>query len=254
MLSNIKGYLTNTKNRKAILVVSVLLVFILPILFSLLAPGKSIDVAASDEDLAYYSTRARLYEGSELFKAIGEKQYDQLSMDVYLFGKNTYKAYRSGSKHVVGFLINRESLTKRDSKISFEGKYGSSSSSIKVAVELLKNERIKTSIKDVGLNNNIDQKLPSNSKTNKFIASLPFVSKSYSIYYYPDSPKLGIEISGVSDQSKKEAISFVASQTDDGFVNDDNIDLFYISASLSGDHTDYLQTYIKAQPSEDAED
>ena len=107
-------------------------------------------------------------------------------------------------------------------------------------------DRISTSITDTKTSLNIDDQLPSNTKLNKFIGSLPKTEKNYSIAYSEFDQKITIKLAGQSETFKKEALDVVRSALDDSFVTDNNISIFYPSLSSTSEdaRATFVQTYI----------
>lgn len=107
---------------------------------------------------------------------------EALRTDLHTFGRAAYDAYKNDTTKPIGFKITSD--VKNDKNVvSFYGHYGSSQNKVTVRLELLNNARMKVSILDTETNFAVDDKLPSNSKINQFIASLPISGEEYNITY-----------------------------------------------------------------------
>lgn len=129
-----------------------------------------------------YTSSARIVGGEELFREIGGGQrYDSLARDLFVFGKSQIDDYKKADA-IVGFEI-KSALTVRSNEIDFSGNYGSSKDRILVKLIKRPNGRLTSSIKNEKTGVSIDQDLPSNSKRNSFIATLPLIDQNYTIEY-----------------------------------------------------------------------
>lgn len=156
----------------------------------------------------------------------GVVQYDLLSEDIYYFGKVTYEDYRKGIKKVIGFNIRNEVKVK-DNFLTLKGNYGSSNNEVEISVELLKNKRINTKIKDTKTNKTLDSDLPSSSDFNKLIANLPINNKKYTVEY--SSTKDDIVIQQIERESgvANEALSYLRTFVDDGTFDEKRIEIIF---------------------------
>lgn len=108
--------------------------------------------------------------------------------------------------------------------IRFEGSYYGSSDVIAVSIKKLANDRIETSITNLKNEGNIDSMLPSNSKRNKFIASLPIETSTYQLLYSTEANLFVITPTVADYKAVEEAEKFLQSQLDDYSVMDITID------------------------------
>lgn len=144
--------------------------------------GRDIDVVPEGTNLDT-STHAYIVDGDELVQEIGSLDgFDSLGRDLYVFGKTAYEPYKSNPDRVVGFEIT-SSITTSDNHVIFEGRFGSSDNKIEVDLSKLNNNKVSTSITDVGTGLNLDDSLPSNSELNVFYGNLPISGDGYNIVY-----------------------------------------------------------------------
>jgi hypothetical protein len=156
----------------------------------------------------------------------GVVQYDLLSEDIYYFGKVTYEDYRKGIKKVIGFNIRNEVKVK-DNFLTFKGNYGSSNNEVEISVELLKNKRIKTKIKDTKTNKTLDSDLPSSSDFNKLIANLPINNKKYTVEYSSRKDDIVIQQIEREPGVASEALGYLRTFVDDGTFDEKRIDIIF---------------------------
>lgn len=162
----------------SMIVVSVVLFFVLIFVFA--GSSQDIDQYPEEGSAVDYSKLARIINGEELVQKIGGlTQYEQLAQDLRFFALKRYPTYQE--KEVIGFEITSP-VEVQDNTLSFEGRYGSGDSDVKVDVTKLNNERIKSSILDSsGIN--LDSELPSASAYNQFLASLPVARENFTYSY-----------------------------------------------------------------------
>jgi hypothetical protein len=78
--------------------------------------------------------------------------------------------------------------------ITLVGKFDKSKDEIRIVIKKLTNDRVKVSIINSKSNTTIDDKLPSASKENQFIASLPYVDANYRIDYVSANSSVAITL------------------------------------------------------------
>lgn len=153
----------------------------------------------------YSSGFTYISNGQDLESVLGSNvQYLALSQDLDVFADKGLGAGPTTEDHTNVFVINNRA-GKKNNVISFSGEYEAPRGEVKVTIKQLKNNRLSVSITSNKDNTNIDSQLPSNSKKNKFITSLPIVGQDYGIYYYSDTDKISIEIFGDYTLEKREA-------------------------------------------------
>ncbi len=204
------------------------------LLFSIFSgnSNSSVDsypIEGSDQD---YSTRARLINSEELFKQLsGDQRYDAVSEDLYVFAKTGYSVYKDNTPDVIGFVLAGSSQ-KKGSTVSFTGNYGAIKNKITVTVTILGNDRITTSITDTKTKLNIDSKLPSNKKINKYISELPKTGENYVAEYARSSDSITIFLNERKPELLDKAIADIRTYIDDGSYDDDRVEVLFPPDSL----------------------
>ena len=145
--------------------------------------GHEIPIDSIPEADFDYTTQANIDGGEKLLEPLAHiETIEALSRDLHTFGRAAYDAYKNDTEKPVGFRITSD-IDKRDGVVTFSGHYGSSTNKVTVIARLLNNMRMDLSIVDTVTNFNIDDALPSNSKANHFIGSLPISGDDYNITY-----------------------------------------------------------------------
>jgi hypothetical protein len=177
---------------------------------SFFSPGSSnkIDGPPPESSEIDYSNQAKIVDGEELFDLIGGPDaYDYFSKDLQLFAKTAYPEYKDEPTKIIGFKINSV-LKKEGDTIIFDGRFGSVENRIDARIQLLKNNRIKTSLTDVKTKLNIDSELPSNNKRDQFIGGLPLITGAFEIEYLGSSDSFLLTIyDGVSKPAAEKALT-----------------------------------------------
>jgi len=217
--------MNDSKNNNKILVL-IAFMFILSgtILYATFNQKQNPDIMTDEQYVSDSSKQANIVDDSDSIVNLlgGVVQYNLLSEDIFYFGKVTYESYRKNISKTVGFRIDGN-IQKKDSNITFTGNYGASKNKISVSITVLANKRIKTSIYDTKLNKNIDSELPSNSKFNQFISTLPISRDSYTIEYSKSEDKVVISLTDRDPSILPIAEKYIESQIDDGSLNSDKI-------------------------------
>ena len=227
-MNKIGTLLENMTPKKAGYTILALLVGSL-LLFSIFSSNSngSIDsypIEGSDQD---YSKRARLVNSEDLFKQLGgDKRYDSLSEDLYVFATSAYAKYKTDKPEVIGFVLSGKSI-KKDDTITFEGTYGAVKNKVKVGVSIKKNDRITTSIVDTKTKFTIDTSLPSNRKINKYISELPKSEETYIAEYVRSTDKISIFINERRPELLEKALADIESYIDDGSYESDRIEILF---------------------------
>lgn len=172
------------RNKQTILVVVVLIAFF-GVLWTFAPRNAGVDTPPEGTS-TNPDTQAVMTNGEEVIKAVGGvDEYDFLKYDLFFFAKTAYAAYQ-GTDETVGFVIKSD-VKNVDGTVRFDGQFGSVENKISVAVRVLRNDRISVSITDTETKLKIDEFLPSNTKRNQFIGSLPLSTEAYSIDYEEDT-------------------------------------------------------------------
>ena len=118
-------------------------------------------------DVAYF------VNSSELYKAVGGRRFNYLQTDLRAHFNDIVKGYNKP----VNFSVT--SVVSKQNAVTIEGSYQAKLGKTIIEVKLLNNERLDVTIGS-GKKSNHDI-LPSNSKINKYIASLPITGPDYTI-------------------------------------------------------------------------
>lgn len=163
-----------------IIILLVLIFVVLPLLIYATSFRKTnLDKLPVDSSEADYTKVANIKDGIELLKVLGADRYNAFSEDLFVYAKESINGYKNNDK-VVGFeIINK--IEKQESKVTFDGRYGSGKNTVKVSIDELANGRIKVSIIDNKTKQSVNDKLPSNSTRNIYIAKLPISGEGYMI-------------------------------------------------------------------------
>lgn len=175
---------------------------------------------------------------------------NMLRDDLAYYARSTYPdEYNPNRQPSVVFNL-ADTPKKSEKSLEFSGGYEKVKAKFDVKVELLSNGRIKTSIVDTKTNRNINSELPSNSKQNQFIASLPITTGSYRLSFSGsgDKDKITIRLNDQSEQSRVEALSSIEAAMGDDFMTDENITAFYLLINEVSGRGEYVQIYISGQP------
>lgn len=206
-----------------ILIAAILAATTLFVVLGLDRPNENINTVPEGVDVGD-SGYVNVVRGEELLRALGSMEaYEQLRADLVAFGRTAYRAYQSDSKPV-GFQIKE--LVVSENMVEVTGSFGSSTNKISIAIEKLRNNRIKTSITDTVTGLNIDSFLPSNKNINQFIGSLPIHTDEYSISFVsPDIIDILLHESSLSIYEK--AYAFIAEQ-----VSKEDLERLHISTTF----------------------
>lgn len=116
---------------------------------------------------------AYFVDSSELYKAVGSRRFNYLQLDLRAHFNDIIKDYNKP----VNFTVT--SVVAKQGTVVIEGSYQAKLGKTIIEVKLLNNERLDVTIGS-GKKSNHDI-LPSNSKINKYIASLPITGPDYTI-------------------------------------------------------------------------
>ena len=151
---------------------------------------------------------AIMNDSEDLYRLIdNDGQFTALREDLGVFGRKNVKNYKSNKVTDVIFSIKNKA-TSKDNKISVEGKYKESKDTIAITLTKLNNDRAYVSITDKKTKISIDSELPSNSKRNQFIGSLPLKKDNYSISYLKATDEFFVAINS-GDLATVEATALI---------------------------------------------
>jgi hypothetical protein len=158
-------------------VLATLLAFALFNLFN--SPGREDQL--HNEPLEEGQTEIRQSEA--LRSHINTTQVGFLAADLNFFGERTIQTYRTSQGGNV-FTLKSGVEKLDDGTLEFVGVFDKAKDELKVQLSPQKNDRLKVSITNTSNDANIDSELPSNSKQNQFIATLPINDNpTYAITY-----------------------------------------------------------------------
>lgn len=171
-----------TIRKVIILVLALAVLVVVALLASQSRTDNGIDAKPEGVDTDF-SSHANIVDGEELLEQLGSlDSFDLLARDLHHFAQATYYTYKSDPNRVVGFRITSPVEVQAE-KLLLHGHFGSSRNEIAVIIKKLNNNRIVTSITDTETGFNADETLPSNSKLNRFLGSLPITNDQYSINF-----------------------------------------------------------------------
>lgn len=152
---------------------------------------------------------------------------NMLRADVAYFARKLFDSYNPSKQPAVKFNVAKKP-SSTNGVLMFRGRFEKARSGITIRVSELANNRIKTSIKIDKTGENADSELPSNSKRNVFIRSLPLINNDYRIYYALDTEKITVRLYGeYSDDKKQASLAKIRDALGTDFVTDNNLDIYY---------------------------
>jgi hypothetical protein len=169
-----------TSSKKIFVVVGVIIVILAGLIGSLTHRGD--DGESGGEYVAPDSPAFLIYEDKAYLPLDENASNNMLRADVAYFARNNYSEYDPEKQPSVAFHIKKKPA-KNGSVLEFRGQYEKVKNEISISVNSLNNGRIITSITDTKTKKDLNTQLPSNTQRNKFIATLPIVTKTYSIEY-----------------------------------------------------------------------
>ena len=183
--------------RNPLLFIALLLTVIF-VLFLILSGSRNTN--ENEGDRASANSDAFIVFKDSPFLPTGNVYSDQqIRKDVAFYARKQYQEYNPEKNPAVLFTV--ENFSKNESGIvTFSGKFEKHKGDVKVDIELLNNDRVKVSIfseKDSVIND----ALPSASAENKYIASLPSNTTSYSISYSSEARSYNITVYNLSDST-----------------------------------------------------
>jgi hypothetical protein len=126
---------------------------------------------------------AILSESEHLYEQLGsDYRFSALRVDLAYFARATIAEYRTGSVNEIVFKVIGN-IEKSDNTLSFNGEFSAGNTPVNIVIGLKNYDRMLVSITNKNNQTNIDSELPSNSKLNKFISTLPIDKNGYHIGY-----------------------------------------------------------------------
>lgn len=215
-------------NRAKIIAALFLLLLVVTIVIGTRQDSTTIDSLPEESTVLNPSKYANIIDSTDSIASSlgGVIQYDQLSEDIYYFGKVTYDDYRKDIKKVVGFKIASK-IEKKENTIIFDGRYGSSKNKILIQVDLLPNKRIKTKITDQNLNKILEKELPSGKDFNSYISNLPISGEKFIIEYSTKKDNIVIQLFERDSNLTALAIDSIKEKIKDGSYDSKKITVLF---------------------------
>jgi len=214
----------NPVNKRFLVLAGAAVVIILVIIFG---SQKNAGIKPGGEYISP-DTPAFLVYKKDTYKPLSTNGANNLlAKDMAYFARTKFPAYDPEKQPGITFTLTSDPV-KNNGTVEFEGKYEKVKDVIKVSVTELENNRIKTSITNTKTGTNMDSELPSNSKTNTFIGSLPVFTNDYLVYYSLTTNKITVLLYGDYNEARKaEALKVVSDALGIPYINDEHIDFYY---------------------------
>lgn len=162
-------------------------------------------------DQASPSSDAFVVYQNKPFRPLRNVNADELMRrDMAAYARKTMAVYAPDKNPAVVF--NVETVTEKNGSVVFSGEYEKHSAAIRVTVEPLANDRIRTTIKQDGVAS-IDSELPSASKLHSFIATLPVTTDQFAVEYSPADGGILIVIADRDPALSDNANTYIREQT-----------------------------------------
>ncbi len=171
-----------------------------------------------------------LYKG-EAYRPFDNNRTDNfIRADLAFFARQTMPEYDPNTNPGVVFEV-KEYNKENDKKLTMKGKYEKASGDVAVVVERMGYDRVKVSI--TRGDTNIDKWLPSASKRNAYIATLPVEQPTYQLDYSPEADTFIITLTSLAPGVEEQARAVLAH----GLGNDYEADKIIINypAFLKGE-------------------
>jgi hypothetical protein len=231
------GSRLNAQQIRSLVIILVLGLFVM-LLGGLLAPREAdIDTLPEDPTSTDYFTQARILNGGKLIELLeGLDRFEQFAEDLRVFAVDQYPEYQTEDTFVVGFNVNELKISKNENIVKAEGEFGSVDNKIQIELTVLPNERVQTSLFDTKTGVQINDRLPSNTALNGFIATLPLSTSDYVMEWNKNQNLIDITLFARSDKAGEKALNKVSSYLDEDqspneyvqisfpFVNSDGAD------------------------------
>ncbi|MCA9347171.1 hypothetical protein KC930_01160 [Candidatus Saccharibacteria bacterium] len=134
--------------------------------------------------------------------------------DVAYFARKTMKdKYDNGKNVAVVFNVSSESSNDSTGEITLAGKFDKSKDKITIIASRTSNDRIKNHINNDSKNTSIDSELPSASKLNAFIATLPYQASNYYIEYIAKDSTINLLMGEKDPVAFQEAQNLIKDKT-----------------------------------------
>lgn len=217
--------------KRLALMIGIFLTIVFAVIYLFTRNGGS---QTSPEYISPDSPAFLLYKKQSFSPLSSQEANNQLAADIAFFARHNYPVYDPNQQPAVVFNETK-SPDKSGDEFQLLGRYEKIKNDIKISVKELSNNRIKTSITDSKTGVNIDSQLPSNSKENVYISTLPVFTADYRIYYSQDTEKITILLyDGYSDGKKSSAVGVIAGALGDSYINDEHLDLYYSVPAPTG--------------------
>lgn len=157
----------------------------------------------------------------------------QLSKDIAYYARNFLTPYKSKQEEVVLFQLAKENYKEGDFNI-LRGKLTKNKDQIEIRYKELKNSRVNVIIKDLKTKKEESSSLPSNSKRNMYISTLPVNTDVYSIDYLVQSDTFTILLSSLDDTIADKVLSDFKSKVGIKDLKEEKVNIQYEGTSGAG--------------------
>lgn len=205
------------RENRVLVVIGLVMLAISVLLFWLGSRPNPMDTGG---DLPAKDSGAFLIYDNNVFHPFSADLVDNFIMDdIAYFARQNIKDKYDPDKNPLVAVEVKEYEPVKDNKMSFKGKFDKVKGDVMVSAERLAYDRVKVSItwNDI----NIDAQLPSASKRNKFILTLPLEKKSYSIVYSPTSDSFRVVHKTLDGNPMDDAKALLKSELGDEYSEED---------------------------------
>lgn len=166
------------KKTKVIVLAISALVVIIVVIIAIVDPFKSAEERKTTEYIQQDSPVA-ISNGSEVYSVIGDRRYLNFRADLRALA-NSVKV----SDPLSTFEVTKvTSSNKSGGSVSFEGRFNGEKDRYSFEIQTRNNDRMEIKAIKIDSKQDVSETLPSNSKMNKYIATLPTEGTDYSINY-----------------------------------------------------------------------
>jgi hypothetical protein len=156
--------------------------------------------------------RATLINSDELVNKAGGGSYIFISRDLDYFARHTVAVYKNSPNLAITFKVTKAS--RGGQNIYYEG-FFTEASHEKISGHAVgaNYDRIHDSITNTKNNANIDSSLPSNTRDNAFIGSLPYTNGAFSISYNPTVEAFKVTVLTADPTAEQKATDYILSNS-----------------------------------------
>jgi hypothetical protein len=218
------------REQPVLVIVSIIVAVLFILVLVFVNNRQNIDETIGDQ-ASPTSSAFLLYKGQTFLPTTNNISNEMIRVDLAYLARTNFKEYDPNKNP--GVIFNIDSFTAiEDGKLSFTGSYEKKAGMITVDVSLLTNDiaQVKITSADKQL---VDTKLPSSSKRNLLIASLPKDTETYSLAYSSASDTFIVTVFSTDEAVVQTAKNQLKTDLGDEYSEDD-ISIYY-PAYLKGD-------------------